>query len=107
LACPIIRTMSHVYSRNWNGHRKSLPCAIVGAMKKRSPTGGMMSGREGVWQHFKHVELRNLCCTDLDHLRAELNLVIRRLCSKPDLIQSFFSGAHLEALVPFNSKRMG
>ena len=25
---------------------------------------------EGVWQHFKHVELRNLCCTDLDHLRA-------------------------------------
>lgn len=45
LACPIIRTMSHGYSRNWSGHRKSLPCAIVGMMKKRSPTGGMMSGR--------------------------------------------------------------
>lgn len=50
---------------------------------------------EGVWQHLKHVELRNLCCTDLHHLRAELNLAIRRLRSKPDLIQSFFSGAHL------------
>jgi hypothetical protein len=26
----------------------------------------------------------------------ELNLAIRRLRSKPDLIQSFFSGAHLD-----------
>jgi transposase len=39
------KDMSHVYSRDWNGHRKSLPCAIVGVMKKRSPIGGMMSGR--------------------------------------------------------------
>jgi transposase len=51
---------------------------------------------EGVWQHLKHVELRNLCCIDLDHLRAKLNLAIRRLRRKPDLVQSFFVGAGLE-----------
>jgi len=51
---------------------------------------------EGVWQHLKHVELGNLCCTDLDHLEAELTLAIRRMRRKPDLIQSFFAGAGLD-----------
>ena len=51
---------------------------------------------EDVWQYLKHVELRNLCCTDLDHLRAELNLAIRRVRRKPDLVQSFFVEAGLD-----------
>lgn len=51
---------------------------------------------EGVWQHLKHVEMRNLCCTDLDHLSAELNLAVKRLRRKPSLIQSFFAGAGLD-----------
>lgn len=51
---------------------------------------------EGVWQHLKHVELRNLCCTDLDHLEAELTLAIRRMRRRPELIQSFFAGAGLD-----------
>jgi transposase len=51
---------------------------------------------EGVWQHLKHVELRNLCCRDLAHLQQELTLAIRRLRSKPHLIQSFFAEAGLE-----------
>lgn len=51
---------------------------------------------EGVWQHLKHVEMRNLCCTDLRHLSVELNLAVRRLRKKPSLIQSFFAGAELE-----------
>jgi transposase len=51
---------------------------------------------EGVWQHLKHVEMRNLCCADMNHLSVELNLAIRRLRNKPDLIQSFFAGAGLE-----------
>jgi transposase len=50
---------------------------------------------EGVWQHLKHVELRNLCCRDLDHLSAELSLAVKRLREKPSLIQSFFVGAGL------------
>jgi transposase len=51
---------------------------------------------EGVWQHLKHVELRNLCCTDFDHLRVELHLALRRLRRSPDLIRSFFAGAGLD-----------
>ena len=50
---------------------------------------------EGVWQHLKHVELRNLCCRDLDHLETEVRLAIRRMRRKPELIQSFFAGAGL------------
>ena len=50
---------------------------------------------ERVWQHLKHVELRNLCCRDLDRLEAELKLAIRRIRRKPGLIQSFFAGAGL------------
>jgi transposase len=50
---------------------------------------------EGVWQHLKHVELRNLSCRDLHHLRHELKLAIMRLRSRPSLIQSFFAGSEL------------
>jgi transposase len=50
---------------------------------------------EGVWQHLKHVELRNLSCKDLVHLRHELKLAIMRLRNKPSLVQSFFNGAGL------------
>lgn len=51
---------------------------------------------EGVWQHLKHVELRNLWCEDLVDLSHELTLAIRRLRRKPDIIQSFFAQAGLE-----------
>jgi transposase len=51
---------------------------------------------EGVWQYLKHVELRNLCCFDFNHLCIELSLAIKRVRSKPDLIQSFFAGARLD-----------
>ena len=51
---------------------------------------------EAVWQHLKHVELRNLCCQDLDHLEAELVLALRRMRRRPELIQSFFAEAGLD-----------
>ncbi len=51
---------------------------------------------EGVWQHLKHVELRNLCCSNLEHLHHELDLAILRLRHRPERIQSFFAGAGLE-----------
>ena len=47
-------------------------------------------------QHLKHVELRNLCCRDLDHLSVELNLAVKRLRKRPSVIQSFFAGAGLD-----------
>ena len=50
---------------------------------------------EGVWSYLKHVELRNVCCYNLDHLHQQLNLAILRLQRKPVLIQSFFEEAGL------------
>lgn len=50
---------------------------------------------EGVWQLLKDVEMRNLCCSDFDHLRHELLLAILRLRYKPHLIQACFPGAGL------------
>lgn len=50
---------------------------------------------EGVWQHLKHVELRNVCCKDLSHPGRELKLAVMRLRSKPQIIRSFFDGAGL------------
>ena len=41
---------------------------------------------EGVWNHLKRGELKNRCCQDLDELRWELGLAIRRLRHKPHLL---------------------
>jgi transposase len=37
---------------------------------------------EGIWHYLKQVELRNLCCADLDELEIELELAVRRLRRK-------------------------
>jgi transposase len=44
---------------------------------------------EGVWHYLKHVELKNLCCRHLAHLKAELRKAIARLRGKSHLILSF------------------
>ena len=38
---------------------------------------------EGVWNLLKRAELKNRCCRDLDELRWELRLAIRRLQRQP------------------------
>jgi transposase len=45
---------------------------------------------EGVWRYLKYVELKNLCCRDLAHLREELDQAAARLGNRPDLIQACF-----------------
>jgi transposase len=50
---------------------------------------------EGLWQQLKGVELRNLCCFNIPHLRGELRDAVKRVRRKPRLIQSFFRGANL------------
>jgi transposase len=50
---------------------------------------------EGLWQQLKGVELRNLCCLNLPHLRRELRDAVKRVRRKPRLITSFFQGAQL------------
>jgi transposase len=50
---------------------------------------------EGLWAHLKGVELRNVCCFDLPHLRRELRDAVKRVRRKPRLIKAFFRGAQL------------
>jgi transposase len=50
---------------------------------------------EGVWQQLKHVDMRNLCCRNLAHLRSELGLAIRRVRRRPHVITACFAEAGL------------
>lgn len=45
---------------------------------------------EGVWNHLKRGELKNRCCHDLDELRWELGLAIRRRRRKAHLLSACF-----------------
>jgi transposase len=42
---------------------------------------------EGLWNHLKRIELRNLCCGDLGELRLELRLAAARLRHQRAVIQ--------------------
>jgi transposase len=46
---------------------------------------------EGVWDHLKYVELRNVTCHNQAELRHELRLAIARLRHKPELIRQFIA----------------
>jgi len=43
---------------------------------------------EGVWNYLKRVELKNVVCRDLAHLRDELRKAIARLRRRPTIIRS-------------------
>lgn len=42
---------------------------------------------EGIWNYLKRVELRNVCCRDLTHVRRELRLATARLRHKRQVIR--------------------
>jgi hypothetical protein len=46
---------------------------------------------EGVWQHLKRVELRNLICHNLTELTRELRLAIARLRHKRHVLRGCFT----------------
>jgi hypothetical protein len=50
---------------------------------------------EWLWQHLKHVGMRNLVCLDLEELHEELHLAFGRVRGKHRLIPAFFAGAGL------------
>jgi transposase len=50
---------------------------------------------EGLWGHLKGVELRNVCCFSIPHLRPELRDAVKRVRRKLRIIQGFFRGAKL------------
>jgi transposase len=43
---------------------------------------------EGIWTYLKHVELGNVCCQSLSHLRRQLRLATARLRHKRHVIQA-------------------
>lgn len=43
---------------------------------------------EGIWQYLKRVELRNVSCDNLDHLRRELRKAKQRLRHKTHIIRA-------------------
>ena len=43
---------------------------------------------EGIWNHLKRVELKNVCCRDLGHLASELRRAKERLRHKREIIRS-------------------
>jgi transposase len=45
---------------------------------------------EGVWNRLTRAELKNRCCRDLDELRWELGLAIRRLRRTPQRLSACF-----------------
>jgi transposase len=48
-----------------------------------------------LWQQLKGVELRNLCCFDLPHLREELRNAVKRVRRKARILKGCFKGAGL------------
>lgn len=49
-----------------------------------------LNPEEGIWKHLKLVELKNLCCRNLEHLRSELRRAKERLRHKREIIQACF-----------------
>jgi putative transposase len=43
---------------------------------------------EGLWQQLKQIELRNVCCRDLAHLRVEFRRAVERLRHKSSALHS-------------------
>ena len=65
-------------------------------LERLPPYAPDLNPDEGVWNHLKYVELRNVCCLNLDHLQHQLDLAVTRLRRRPYLIRSFFAGAGLD-----------
>ena len=42
---------------------------------------------EGIWRYLKRVELKNVVCADLGHLRREFWAAVQRLLAKPDVLR--------------------
>jgi transposase len=50
---------------------------------------------EGLWAHLKGVELRNVCCLTIRHLRHELRDAVKRVRRKQRIVLGCFRAAKL------------
>ena len=56
-------------------------------MRKKILVVGELNADEGIWCYLKRVELKNMVCRDLSHLRSELRKATQRLRHKTEVIQ--------------------
>jgi transposase len=54
-----------------------------------------LNAGEGLWAPRKGVELRNVCCLTIRHLRHALQQAVKRVRRKPRIIKGCFAGAKL------------
>ena len=50
---------------------------------------------EGIWHYLKNVELPNLCCPNIRHLRIEIRMAVERLRHKIHIIKACFEHTQL------------
>lgn len=84
----------------WDGapiHRAKVVKAFLAAgaaarlqLAQLPPYAPELNPDEGVWNHLKRSELKNRCCQDVDELRWELGLAIRRLRRRPLVLAACF-----------------
>jgi transposase len=55
-----------------------------------------LNADESIWNYLKRVELRNVCCRDLPHLKQELRRAVARLRHKRHIIQGCIRQAGYE-----------
>jgi transposase len=48
-----------------------------------------LNPEEGIWNHLKRVELRNLRCANLEELSYELRLAVARLRRRPQVVRGY------------------
>jgi putative transposase len=64
-------------------------------LEQLPPDAPDLNPGEGVWHQLKNVDMRNLCCLNLVHLRCELGLALKRLRRKPHVITTCVAQAGL------------
>jgi transposase len=52
-----------------------------------------LNPEEGVWRHLKYTELKNVCCQNMAHLKAEFVKARERLRHKKHIIRACFKHA--------------
>ncbi len=102
MSCQFLRALLRHVARKllviWDGsptHRsKVIKAFLAGGAAKRIHLERLpgyapdLNPDEGIWRYLKRVELRNVCCRDLDHLHKELRNAVLRLVRKRHIIHS-------------------
>ena len=69
----------------WSANRRAAARLHLERLPGYAPD---LNPAEGVWHQLKHVELGNVCCRDLAHIRQELSAATERLRQRPEVIKA-------------------